>query len=240
MGRLIIDKNRQDFLTQLDFLRQAYQNFDNRKNKTPLQIAALAETEEEFVKDGLIPYLKYIIQESTEILRTSISLTMDIQPGKPVKIEVDAKGPQTSTVIPTNTVKPQPAQPVPPPKPVTPPSSFYTVKTATKAPPTGLRITLKNGNVIHENLACDTFTQALAYAIDLLGVQKVVNTILSYNIYLDNEPLVKRGPFKSPQANSHEIGQGYYTNTHSNTRYKKDQLDRIGNILGLGWIVKVI
>ena len=133
MGRLIIDKNRQDFLTQLDFLRQAYQNFDNRKNKTPLQIAALAETEEEFVKDGLIPYLKYIIQESTEILRTSISLTMDIQPGKPVKIEVDAKGPQTSTVIPTNTVKPQPAQPVPPPKPATPPSSFYTVKTATSS-----------------------------------------------------------------------------------------------------------
>lgn len=107
MARLIIDKNRQDFLTQLDFLRQAYQNFDNKKDKTPIQIAAVAESEEAFVKEGLIPYLKYIIQESTEILRTSISLTMDIQPGKPVKIEVDAKGPQTSTIIPTNTVKPQ-------------------------------------------------------------------------------------------------------------------------------------
>ena len=55
MARLIIDKNRQDFLEQLESLRESYASFDKKKNKTPIQIAALAESEEEFVKEGPVP-----------------------------------------------------------------------------------------------------------------------------------------------------------------------------------------
>lgn len=80
MARLIIDKNRQDFLEQLDSLRQSYASFDKKKNKTPIQIAALAESEEEFVKEGLIPYLRNIIKEATETLRIPITLKVETQP----------------------------------------------------------------------------------------------------------------------------------------------------------------
>lgn len=241
MARLIIDKNRQDFLEQLESLRESYASFDKKKNKTPIQIAALAESEEEFVKEGLVPYLRNIIKEATEALRIPVTLKVDSQPGKPIQITAEPQKGQQTAPTPATYVPPKPAPTASAPQPIKPqPRPYYTTKTASKAPPTGLRVNIGNGNVIHEYYAADTFAQAIAYAMDKLGAQKVADTITRYGIYLDNEPLVKKGSFKSPDANSHEVGLGYYTNTHSNNPTKKRQLDKISDILGLHWTVVIL
>lgn len=231
MTRFTTNSNRQDFLNQLELLRQAYQNFDNRKNKTPIQIAALAESEEEFVKDGLIPYLENIIKEATDVLRASVSIKAEAQPGKPVKIDVETK----AAAIPSPVAKPQP---VPTPKPV--PRPVYTTRSASKAPPTGLRVTIGSDRVIHEFYGSDTFTQAIAYAFDKVGIETVINKVKYYGLYLDGEPLVKKGPFTSPMADNHEVIPGYFTNTHSNNPTKKLELERLAEILGIHWSVSIL
>lgn len=237
MAQVITDKNRQEFLKTLESLRHSYINFDGKKNKSPIQIAAVAESEEDFVKEGLVPYLQNIIAEATELLRIPVTLRVDFQPGKNIQISAEAKK-KNNSATPSNNL-PKPPAPVPPP-PKFRPAPLYKTKSTSKAPPTGLRVNIGTDTVIHEFYASDTFAQAIAYAMEKVGTKEFVDTISSRGPYLDNAPLVKRGMFTHPEADNHEVGLGYYTNTHSNNPTKKRQLEAISDMFNLHWRISIL
>lgn len=261
MARLT-NKDFDDYQNQVEMLQEAYESF-RKKKPTPVRIAALAQDEEDFVNQGLIPYLKQIIESATDLLQVPISISIEHESGKPVQIKAmtkskpaaptQAAAPKPSTTVNSMTAalapiiyapKPTPAPkttPAPTPVAQKPAHTFaFNSKSASKAPPTGLRVNIGNGNVIHEFYAADTFTQAIAYAFDKVGIEKVVSTVTRYEMVLDGDYLVKRGTFSNPMANSHLIGKGYYTNTHSNNETKKRLLENLFNRLGLHCSVTIL
>lgn len=127
-----------------------------------------------------------------------------------------------------------------PPKPQQPQRKYYHSTVISKAPPTGLRVNIGNGNVIHNYIAADTFAEAIAYAVEQKGIDKVVDTIRYYGLYLDGEPLVKNGRFKAEKASDREVFPGYYTNTHVNNAGKQRLLQRISDILNLHWTIQIL
>ncbi len=123
-------------------------------------------------------------------------------------------------------VTPPPPGPNPPPPP-------------SPSPSTNLKVVLPKGQIIQEHKASETLCRAVRYTVDLYGSSKVLEVMRNNNIVCDKELLLKKGPHNHPKASSTPIGNGYYVNTHMNNDTKRDKLVKLGNALGLHWIVSV-
>ena len=117
---------------------------------------------------------------------------------------------------------------------------YYHSTVISKAPPTGLRVKIGSDIVIHQFTAADTFAEAVAYAIEQRGLDKVLQAVSYYQIYLDGELLVKKGRFTAEKASDREVWPGYYTNTHVNNAGKQRLLQRLSDILNLHWTVTIL
>lgn len=91
----------------------------------------------------------------------------------------------------------------------------------TKAPRTGLRVTLPNGELIEEHFAADTF----ALTIESLGVDKV----RGLGLIESGIPLI--ASVKHDKYNQRKIG-GWYIFTNTPTERKKNLLESIAKELG--------
>ena len=101
-----------------------------------------------------------------------------------------------------------------------------------KAPQTGLCVILPNGDLIQENKAADTFAEA----IRLAGPDRVKTLGLT----LDKENIILLTDNKPFPIRPHEVSDGYYVNTHSNTASKQRMLEKISNAFKLSWKVKIV
>ena len=218
-----ISENMQKLQEVANNLQNTYRFISLLGNQTDTQNKLLVEQEKKFVEEGLIPYLKEVIEEAAQVLCVPISIKANYNPDKGVQLDADV---HTS---PRN-IKVQPA---PQPKPRR--SSNHS--SVSKGRNNNLRVKVDNGKIINAFNTAETFAQAIIYAMEKVGPENVANAVLQHSIQLDKEPLVKKGPFRSEDASSRELIQGYYTNTHSNTPTKQRQLERISEILNLHWIV---
>lgn len=204
-------------------LQQAFENlkdsyhYHDHRPQTPQGQQMLKEDEDHFIDNALIPYLKQIAEKFTGDLRNPVSIRFNITPN----MKIDAI--RVSGSKPPRPPKPQPG---PDPRP--------------RNPASNLRISLPQGKVIQEYNATETMCAAIKFAIEIMGIDKVMQTIQNYNIVCDGETLVKRGMHNHPSANSIQIANGFYVNTHMNTITKKGKLDKLGNVLGLHWTVTII
>lgn len=202
-------------------LQQAYENlmssynYHDHRPQTPQGQKMLKEDEECFIDEAFLPYLKQIAEKFTSNLRNPISIRFNIAPNVGVELN------RISSVKSFQSHNPQPN-----PKP--------------RGPASNLKVFLPQGKVIQEPNATETMCAAIKYAIEIMGIDKVLQSIQNYNIVCDGESLVKRGVHNHPSANSFHIGDGYYVNTHMNTLTKKGKLDKLGNALGLHWAVSII
>lgn len=105
----------------------------------------------------------------------------------------------------------------------------YSIAPHTKGPKTKLRVSLASGRVIQRSNAAQTFVDV----IEELGVDAVRRLGLSVN----GIPLVDTK--KDKKYNQTKRG-GYFIITHSNTRTKKDLLERIGKRLGKPLKVEIV
>lgn len=101
--------------------------------------------------------------------------------------------------------------------------------------PTGksnLSVCRGNGIYINGNNAA----QVLCNTINAIGADKVHRL----NIRLDGTNLVSMGGNDMPHpCKPHDLGNGYFVNTHSNTLAKKRQIERILQLLNLDWTVVI-
>jgi hypothetical protein len=202
-------------------LQQAYENLKSSYNyhdhrpQTPQGQKMLKEDEECFIDEAFLPYLKQFAEKFISDLRNPISIRFDITPNVGVELK------RISAVKSSQSHNPQPNS-----KP--------------RGVASSLKITLSQGKVFQEYNATETMCAAIKFAIEIMGIDKVMQAIQNYNIVCDGETLIKRGMHNHPSANSIHIGNGYYVNTHMNTLTKKGKLDKLGDALGIHWTVSII
>ena len=103
---------------------------------------------------------------------------------------------------------------------------------ANKKKASTLRIFRANGSVLENKKAADTLSQVIRE----IGVEKVYELKLP----MDGMYLVTKGGNPLYPNAQHEVGSGYYVNSHSNTATKKRQLEKIFNAFKLNWKVEII
>ncbi len=101
-----------------------------------------------------------------------------------------------------------------------------------KMPAKGLCVFLANGEIIQDRDASSTMTKAIQWAGPM--------NVAQLNIMLDKLNLVSREKNRNPVSQQHYASDGFYVNTHCNTATKKRLLDRISDLLHLGWKVEII
>lgn len=203
-----------DVVNELELLKRSYDYFDHHPQTTG-RLAMLKDDEDNFIDNTLFPYLKQIVERFTSDLRNPVSAHFNILPGNEIQIE------RISAIKTSRPRKPQ-------------------TQSIGKAPPSDLRVFLSDGQIIQEYSATETMCSAIRYAIDSVGIEKVLQAEHDYSIVCDKEFLLKKGLHLYTKNGSRHIGDGYYLNTHMSTITKKQKLDRLGDALGLHWTVSVI
>ena len=97
-----------------------------------------------------------------------------------------------------------------------------------KAAPQTLKVTLPDGRVICHDKAAQT----LADVIEYIGFERVE----SLNWSVSSQPFVSKERYPRNQQEK----DGWYVTTHSNTEYKKHQIERLSELFDLNLKVEVL
>lgn len=192
------------------------------------QMGVLEELEDQLIADEILPAISESVAPVLGILRRHLTLVVDYDPqggiivkttrGQVVINEHTAKKyeiPSTSKVIKVAEAKNKEHK-----------------EPAKRAPKTGLCVWLPDGSLIQEAKANLTMVAAIEQA----GVEAVAKLRIPHDSML----LVSKEKHPIYAANQQRLSHGYLLNTHSDTKAKKRQLDKISQALNLGWKVEVI
>lgn len=101
-----------------------------------------------------------------------------------------------------------------------------------RSPKTGLCVWLSNGDFIQAKKANLTMAEAVKWA----GVE----TVASLGFPHDGDYLVSKKEHPKYAGEQQSLPNGYLLNTHSSTKTKKLQLEKISIALNLGWKVEIV
>lgn len=105
-------------------------------------------------------------------------------------------------------------------------------KNIKRSPNTGLCVWLPNGDYIQAKKANLTMVEAVKWA----GVETVAILGLPH----DGDYLVSKKEHPKYAGEQQSLPNGYLLNTHSSTKTKKQQLEKISKALNLGWKVEIV
>lgn len=105
-------------------------------------------------------------------------------------------------------------------------------KNIKRSPNTGLCVWLPNGDYIQAKKANLTMVEAVKWA----GVE----TVASLGLPHDGDYLVSKKEHPKYVGEQQSLPNGYFLNTHSSTKTKKQQLEKISKALNLGWKVEIV
>lgn len=220
-----MEKTKQD-MTELKELYNSIEILKKHGLDVPDSLMQqMNQKENDYINKEIVPSIKVFASSMFEGLKNNVMLVVDYQVGKGLEVRVVKKN-VVSEVKKTDAKKTpfihQPQKP------------YVNIKRGpgTKSPATGLCVYLRDGSMIQEYSAADTFTEAIKYA----GPSKVRDL----NIILDHVNLVSTKPKGLYSSQFHFIENGWYVNCHSNTLTKKRFLEKISKDLGLEWKVKII
>lgn len=210
--------------SELETLYDSVQNLKNlglpMNEQMSKEIDAL---EEKLIKTKVLPALSKNVEPLLTPIRRDLVLVLEYHPGEDISVKLSRKV-KIVDALGAKVLEPDPqAQHKDGKKGIT--------KTHI-APKTGLCVYLPDGSFIQEKKACDTFVEAIKIA----GVIKVRE--LGYKFC--RVPLVSN-TFDAKYGHAqHSVGNGLYVLTHSSTKTKKQQLDRISKALHLNWKVVIV
>lgn len=105
-------------------------------------------------------------------------------------------------------------------------------KNIKRSPNTGLCVWLPNGDYIQAKKANLTMVEVVKWA----GVE----TVASLGLPHDGDYLVSKKEHPKYVGEQQSLPNGYFLNTHSSTKTKKQQLEKISKALNLGWKVEIV
>ncbi len=186
-------------------------------------LQAVDELEETLIKKEILPALSENVEPLLKPIQRDLVLVVEYHPGEDISVALSRK----TKVVEAIGAKPLELDPQAQHK-----EGKKGITKSHIAPKTGLCVYLPDGSFIQEKKACDTFTKAIQQA----GVLKVRE--LGYKFC--HVPLVSNTIDAKYGHAQHPVGNGLYVLTHSSTKDKKKQLDRICKALKLKWRVEII
>ena len=206
-----------DLYKAMETLQKEGISFDEKLEKQ------VSELEEKIIKQEIIPSLADNIEPLLKPIQRDLALLVAYHPGKHISVAL-TRQPDAAEALGAKLLELDPQA-----------QHKEGKKGITKshiAPKTGLCVYLPDGSFIQEKKACDTFTKA----IQLAGVLKVRE--LGYKFC--HVPLVSNTLDAKYGRAQRPVGNGLYVLTHSSTKAKKQQLDRISKALRLNWKVMIV
>lgn len=195
----------------------------------------LEQLEDSLIAEEILPAISESVAPVLDILRRHLTLVVDYDPqagiivkttrGEVVVKENTAKKyeiPKTHKVVKVAEAQPVEENEDEPQK----------SKKIRRSPKTGLCVWLPNGDFIQAKKANLTMAEAVKWA----GVE----TVASLGFPHDGDYLVSKKEHPKYAGEQQSLPNGYLLNTHSSTKTKKQQLEKISIALNLGWKVEIV
>lgn len=195
----------------------------------------LEQLEDSLIAEEILPAISESVAPVLSILRRHLTLVVDYDPEGGItvkttrgKVEVDEptakkyKIPSTKKVVKVAEAKLESGEEPELNKP----------QRAKRSPNTDLCVWLPNGEFIQAKKANLTMVEAVKWA----GVKAVASLGLPH----DGDYLVSKKEHPKYAGAQQSLPNGYLLNTHSSTKTKKQQLEKISKALNLGWKVEIV
>ena len=195
----------------------------------------LEQLEDSLIAEEILPAISESVAPVLDILRRHLTLVVDYDP----QAGIIVKTTRGEVVVKENTAKKYEI-----------PKTHKVVKVAEaqhvegkedepqkskkikRSPNTGLCVWLPNGEFIQAKKANLTMAEAVKWA----GVE----TVASLGFPHDGDYLVSKKEHPKYAGEQQSLPNGYLLNTHSSTKTKKLQLEKISIALNLGWKVEIV
>ena len=195
----------------------------------------LEQVEDSLIAEEILPAISESVAPVLDILRRHLTLVVDYDP----QAGIIVKTTRGEVVVKENTAKKYEI-----------PKTHKVVKVAEaqhvegkedepqkskkikRSPKTGLCVWLSNGDFIQAKKANLTMAEAVKWA----GVE----TVASLGFPHDGDYLVSKKEHPKYAGEQQSLPNGYLLNTHSSTKTKKLQLEKISIALNLGWKVEIV
>ena len=202
---------------------------------TEKQGKLLEELEDSLIAEEILPAISESVAPVLGILRRHLTLVVDYDPEGGITVKTT----RGEVVVKENTAKKYEI-----------PKTHKVVKVAEaqhvegeedkpqkskkieRSPNTGLCVWLPNGEFIQAKKANLTMVEAVKWA----GVE----TVASLGFPHDGDYLVSKKEHPKYAGEQQSLPNGYLLNTHSSTKTKKLQLEKISIALNLGWKVEIV
>ena len=202
---------------------------------TEKQGKLLEELEDSLIAEEILPAISESVAPVLGILRRHLTLVVDYDPEGGITVKTT----RGEVVVKENTAKKYEI-----------PKTHKVVKVAEaqhvegkedepqkskkikRSPKTGLCVWLSNGDFIQAKKANLTMAEAVKWA----GVE----TVASLGFPHDGDYLVSKKEHPKYAGEQQSLPNGYLLNTHSSTKTKKLQLEKISIALNLGWKVEIV
>lgn len=182
------------------------------------------ELEENIIKKEILPIVTETIEPALKQVQRELVLVVDYHPEHPISVALSRKTNITKLID----AKRLEADPEVEHKEFGPRKN----KRENIAPKTGLRVHRADGTILQENDAATTFTSAIIEA-GLMRVREL-------NVRFCRINVVSTTKDKKYGHAQREASPGLYVLTHSSTKDKKKMLDRINQMLNMGWTIEIV
>jgi hypothetical protein len=184
----------------------------------------VSELEEEIIKKEILPIITETIAPALEPVKRELVLVVDHVPGAPLSVHISRKRNFAAVITDAKEITPDPQ--------VEHTTSTINNPSTSIADRTGLRITFADGRVIQERKALETLRQFVI----LVGVMNV----RALGLKCCKVPLVSNTLDDRYQYTQKPVGNGWYLMTHSSTKEKKRQIEKIAKALNIDVKVEII
>ena len=215
-------------MSRLDDLYKAIETMRREHLSTADLEAKVSLAEEDIIKKEILPMLKQNIEPALQPVKRELVLVVDYVPGKPLSVHLSRKRNFTTEI-------PDAKEMVIDPK-VNHSKHFRIENQTQRGPATDLIVRFPDGVVISEKKAADTFENA----IRKIGVDRVRQVVELLNLKFCKVPVISNRRDEKYGGAQRSLGGGWLLITHSNTKMKKQFLDKVSNHLGLGLVIDII
>ena len=213
-------------------LEELYTTIDNLRrggfNIPDDLLSQINEKEEQLIKTEVLPVIHETIEPTLAPVQRPLVLVVEYDPNGTLKVNLsrkvnvasvisDAKEIQLDPEVIHNNRK-SPSEPV------------------THGPKTTFTVKFKDGTLIAEKNATDTFTKV----IQKIGADRVRELVEPLKLRFCKVPLISNRRDPKYGKTQRDLGNGWLLITHSNNEMKKIVLDKISKALNLGLEVTVI
>lgn len=186
---------------------------------------AADELEEQIIKEQILPSLSENIEPLLSEIQRDLVLVVEYHPGDPISVALSRKA-KISDFSDAKQMTEPTSQPVSGGSKKDDKTNIKPSKVV-KNPTKGLKVTFRDGTVIHENTAINT----LIKCIKKIGYERVASLNFMYKGYnLVSKEMI---PIIEGRVMQHKV-DGYYIYSNTPNTDKRDKLQRISEAFGLG------